>query len=147
MKNKFTFRFQTILDIKERLEDDKKSQLGTATQYFQQETNRLQTYIEKKDTVNKEFTELTQQVVTIKELQKFGTKQEFMQRQIENQNMLVKNCENHMNNCRLELVEAKKQTMIFDKLKEKAQEQFKQMLLKEEELFVDQIVSYRNASK
>jgi len=147
MKNKFNFRFQTILDIKERLEDTKKTQLGTATQFYQEETNRLQTYIEKKNTVNEEFSELTQKVITIKELQNFGSRQEFMQRQIENQNLVVKNCENHMNNCRLELVEAKKQTMIFDKLKEKAQEQFKQMLLKEEELFVDQIVSYRNASK
>ncbi len=147
MKNKFSFRFQTILDIKERLEDTKKSQLGTATQYFNEESNRLQDFIEKRDVVNNEFAEMTQQVITVKDLQSFGSKRDYMQRQIENQNVVVKKCESHVDNCRLELVEAKKQTMIFDKLKDKAQEQFKQMLLKEEELFVDQIVSFRSASK
>ncbi len=147
MKNKFSFRFQTILDIKEQLEDTKKSQLGTATQYFKEESNRLQDFIVQRDVVNNEFAQMTQQVITIKDMQSFGSKRDYIARKIENQNVVVKNCESHMNHCRLELVEAKKQTMIFDKLKEKAQEQFKQMLLKEEEHFVDQIVSYRNAIK
>ena len=147
MKNKFSFRFQTILDIKERLEEDKKSQLGTATQYFQEEANRLQTFIDKKNNANQELQDLTQQVITINDLKKFGNKLEFMQRQIDHQNVVVKKSESLMDNCRLELVEAKKQTMIFDKLKEKAQDQFKYMKLKEEEVFIDQIVSYRTASK
>lgn len=147
MKNKFNFRFQPILQVKERLEDEKKSQLGTATQYFNEETNRLQTYVEKRDITNREFNELTQKVVSIKELQNFGNKLDYMKRQIDQQNIVVKNCEENMNNCRLQLVEAKKQTMIFDKLKEKALEQFNYMKLKEEELFVDQIVSFKSATK
>lgn len=147
MKNKFSFRFQPILDIKERLEEDKKSQLGTATQSFNEEKIRLQAYIEKKDSTNDELNKLTQNVVTIRELQNYGNKLQYIKRQIDQQNAVVKNCEENMNNCRVELIEAKKQTMIFDKLKEKAFEQFNYLKLKEEELFIDQIVSFKSASK
>lgn len=147
MGKNFSFRFDTILNLKEMQEDNKKSQLGNATQKLKKEEENLFQLLNKKNNLSYQWKERTKEAITIKEVQIHASKLKYIDEVINNQSKKVLNCESTVNNCRIQLIEATKQTKIFNKLKEKDSDVFQYQLMKNEEALLDQLVSYKTAVK
>ncbi len=147
MAKKFTFRFEPILSLKEKEEEAKKTELGFAAKKLKKEEAALNELYNRKHNVASQLQEKTQEVLKVKDLQYYATKLQFVDNLINQQKIAVNKCENQVDHTRRLLIEAKKQTKIYDLLKDKEYEDFNYMQLKEEEAFIDQLVSFKTACK
>lgn len=147
MANQFTFRFESILNVKEKMEEDKKNKLGLATKKMEEERQNLYQLMQKKENIIKDMQEKTKSVLKIKELQNASYKMQLVQNLIDVQVKVLEDCKEQTNKCRNELIEAKKQKKIFCKLKENDFEHFQYLVKKDEEKFIDQLVTYKTVNK
>ncbi|KAB3535883.1 flagellar export protein FliJ [Alkaliphilus pronyensis] len=147
MKNKFSFRFESILNLKEKQEDNKKILLGTATKKLKKEEENLMSLKSKKNSIATEWKEKTKEAISIKEVQIQASKMNYIDDVIKQQNKIIISCEEDVTNHRVQLIEATKQSKIFNRLKEKDTDVYKYQLMKNEESLLDQLVSYRSATK
>ncbi|WP_026476001.1 flagellar export protein FliJ [Alkaliphilus transvaalensis] len=147
MARKFSFRFESILNLREKEEENKKADLGVAAKALRQEEEHLTHLLQQKIKINEEIKKRSQSKLQIKDLQHFSSKIEFIDELINRQKQSVNKCQNQVDHCRRQLVEAKKQVKVFDLLKEKDKEEYNYLQLKDEEMFIDQLVSYKIASK
>ena len=84
------------------------------------------------------------QVIQIKDFKDSATTLEMINDLIKNQEKAVEKCEVKLNEHRHELIEAKKERKIFEKIKEKDFEEFKIQQNKIEMALIDQIVTYKS---
>ncbi len=147
MATKFSFRFESILKLKEKEEESKKANLGIASKSLRQEEDQLTNLINQKTTMTDEIRSKSNSKLQIKDLQFFASKMQFVDQLISKQKVTVEVCEKKVDNCRVQLMEAKKQNKVFNILKEKDYEEYNYAQLKEEEMLLDQLVSYKTASK
>ena len=144
---KFIFRFNTVLNVKEKIEDDRKNKLGISMQKLAVEQNRLDKLSFKKDDLIDSLNERMQNTIKIEELRNFSYNLDMMQGIIDKQAETVEQSELEAENRRKDLIEASKQKKVFEKLKEKDYEKHRYEQLKKEHALTDEIVSYKTASK
>lgn len=147
MAKKFAFRFEPILNLKEKNEESKKAEFGIAAKKLRKEEEVLIDLYNQKHKVASQMQEKTKGILQVKDLQYFATKLQFVDSLISQQKVTVDKCENYVDHSRKLLIEAKKQKKIFDLLKEKEYENYNYLQSKDEETFIDQIVSYKTACK
>ncbi|MBM7613658.1 flagellar export protein FliJ [Alkaliphilus hydrothermalis] len=147
MARRFSYRFETILNLKEKNEENEKNNLGIATKSLLQEEEHLTSLLQRRHEVASEIRINSQKKLQIRDLQHYALKLEFIDGQINQQRTNVNQWENKVDQCRLQLMEAKKQTKIFNRIKEKDFEDHHYMELKDEEMFIDQLVSFKAACK
>ncbi|SNR89807.1 flagellar FliJ protein [Anaerovirgula multivorans] len=142
----FSYRFNNILKIKEKTEEDKINQLASDQKRLDKEKNSLQLLLDKKDCNLSKWKEITRDnnVVSIKDLQNASMDIQSINHLVENQFVTVKKHELKLNESRNQLIEAKKQTKIFEKLKEKDYDYFKNIQLKNEATLIDQLVTFKS---
>ncbi|AKL95481.1 flagellar export protein FliJ [Clostridium aceticum] len=148
MAENFVYRFNHILRIKEKIEESKKYEFADLQKHLEKEKSDLNKLMEKKQFVIEHWNEKTQQdsIVTIKTLQDCSNNFQLVNNMIEKQAIKVKSYEWKLNQARVELVEAKKQTKIYEKLKEKDREVFISEQLKNEANLIDQLVTYKSTA-
>lgn len=144
---KFIFRFDTILGVKEKIEDDKKNKLGISMQKLVAEQNKLDKLCYKKEDLIHNLEVKMQNTIKVEELRNLSYNLDMMQNIINKQEEVVEQSELETENKRKDLVEASKQKRIFEKLKEKDYGRHKYNQLKQEHALTDEIVCYRTASK
>ncbi|MCC5912027.1 MAG: flagellar export protein FliJ [Clostridiaceae bacterium] len=149
MTMKFTYRFNNVLSLKEKLEENKKYEFATSKKKYDEENEKLNILFQKKEAMMDRWRGITESnhVVTIKELQNSSMNIKMVDDLVEKQKRAKEYQEENLNECRQRLVEAKKQTKIFEKLKEKDYEKFKDIISKSEASIIDQLVSYKNTVK
>lgn len=144
---KFTFRFDTILTTKEKIEDDRKNKLGISMQKLASEQNQLEKLSHKKNNLINNLEESLQKTVEVSELRNLSYNLDMIQDIIDKQTQVVEQLELETENRRKDLIEASKQKKVFEKLKEKDYEEYKYNQLKKEYALTDQIVCYKAASR
>lgn len=144
---RFIFRFDTVLSVKEKIEDDKKNKLGISMQKLATEQDKLDTLCYKKDDLICNLEEKMQATIEVRELRNFSSNLDMMQNIIDRQAEVVEQSELETENRRKDLVEASKQKKVFEKLKENDYEKHRYNQLKKEHALTDQIVCYKAASR
>lgn len=144
---KFTFRFDTILTTKEKIEDDRKNKLGISMQKLASEQNQLEKLSHKKNNLINNLEESLQKTVEVSELRNLSYNLDMIQDIIDKQTQVVEQLELETENRRKDLIEASKQKKVFEKLKEKDYEEYKYNQLKKEYALTDEIVCYKAASR
>ena len=139
----FNFKFQAILDLKIRLEDQKKAKYGEANEELKRQQDKLNVLLEEKVYQCNLMRDKGQKGVTPKELIVYNNYMERLKRSIEIQNVVVENAKKAVERARLELVEAAKQRKMFETLKEKKLEEYWEDYYKKEQAQLDEIVSYK----
>ncbi|HZK56889.1 MAG TPA: hypothetical protein VFD17_01160, partial [Clostridia bacterium] len=86
---KFVFRFDTILGVKEKIEDDKKNKLGISIQRLVAEQNKLDKLCYKKDDLVHNLEEKMQNTIKVKELRNLSYSLDMMQNIINKQEEVV----------------------------------------------------------
>ena len=138
---RFIFKLQSVLNIKQQQEDNKKNELGKAIQSLEAEKqilNGLESSLA--DTV-REFNEKAKKT-TVHKLIEFNEYLSLLNSKIKSQKENVNNAALYVDKVREELVMAVKERKILEKLKEKKHEEYIIEQKKLEQKTNDEIVSY-----
>ena len=140
---KFTFRLQSFLGVKEQLEEQKKSEYGTALKKLEEEKESLRLMEE----------ELLENVVLFKkalstsiapaEIRRYNNRMELIKVWIIEQEKRIEAAARFAENKRLELVEAMKERKALETVRERNYEEYLKEEQRAEQAVVDGIVSYQ----
>lgn len=140
---KFVYRMQSILNIKEKMEEQAKAAFGAANAELRVEEDRLMRLQQRKIQYLAEGAALRQKAVLDPlKLQENESALHYIENEIRSQIIRVKRAEEAVEKARLILQEYMIERKTHEQLKEAAFEEFKGELAKEESKEVDELVSY-----
>lgn len=139
---KFVYRMQSILNIKEKMEEQAKVAFGLANAKLRTEEERLQRLLQRKIQYLAEGAALRQTLLDPLKLQENEAALNYIAQEIKDQRIRVKRAEEALEKARQVLQEYMIERKTHEQLREAAFEEFKEELAKEESKEVDELVSY-----
>lgn len=139
---KFVYRMQSILNIKEKMEEQAKLAFAAANQQLMVEEQRLQRLQQRRIQYLAEGAVLRQSLLDPLKLQENVAALDFIKAAIIDQRVRVRKAQEALERARLVLQEYMIERKTHEQLKEAAFEEFKEELAKEESKEVDELVSY-----
>lgn len=139
---KFVYKMQSVLNIKEKMEEQAKVAFGAANAALRTEEERLQRLYQRRIQYLAEGAALRQTLLDPLKLQENEAALHYIAEEIRDQKIRVKRAEEALERARLVLQEYRIERKTHEQLKEAAFEEFKAELLKEESKEVDELVSY-----
>lgn len=139
---KFVYKLQSVLDIKEKLENQEKIAFGLATAKLQEEQEVLQKLMIQKAGYDKQARKLLEGNINLIDINACRRAIDTMKTRIRTQMLEVHKAEKELESVRQRLNEVMIERKTYEKLREKKFEEFKQELLYEEGKEVDELVSY-----
>ncbi len=139
---KFIFKLQSILDIKLKLESQAKIAYGQANAKLKKEESVLQAMIMRRADYEKRAVELVSGAICIRDIRENKQFIDVMKTKIRAQMMVVRTAEKQVEAARKKLNDIMIERKTFEKLREKAFEEFKQEVAYEENQAVNELVSY-----
>lgn len=139
---KFQYKLQSVLDIKEKLESQKKIAFGLAAAKLQEEQEILQNLMIQKAGYDKKARKLVEGSIDLLEINICRKAIETMKTRIRSQMINVHKAEKQLDLVRRRLNEVMIERKTYEKLREKKFEEFKMELAYEEKKEVDELVSY-----
>ncbi len=140
---KFIFRLQGVLNIKQKLEDQEKISYGLARAKLNEEEERLKALYVRKDELMA-YKQHVMEKLDIRELNLAENAINGNDLQIENQKKQVIRAERALDAAQQKLEAAMKERKTYEKLRENAYEQFLQDMNREEQLEINELVSFRH---
>lgn len=140
---KFIYNMQNLLNLKEKLEEQKRAAFGVAKAKLDAEEERLQVLLAKKEFYQNELKNCFSSRLDLMAIKKNEEALKVLQMHIEYQHILIQQAQRQVELARVQLTEALKERKTHEKLREKAFEAFKQELLYEEGKEVDELVSFK----
>jgi len=144
---KFVYRMQSILNIKEKLEDQARNNFSQSRMRLDEENEKLETLKRRKEEYREEGRKIRKDSLDVLKLQENETALKRMDEYIAVQKEEVAKAEKDLERAREKLTEAMKESKIQNRLKEKAFEQFKKDLLAEEAKEIDELTSFTHGRK
>ncbi len=144
---KFLYKMQNVLDVKLKMEDQAKTAFATAVAALNEEEEKLQILIERREFYEEKGRKMRESILDINEMRENTRAIDNLKEQITAQRENVKRAEEVVERARGKLQVAMQERKIQDKLKENAFEVFKQELSAAESKEVDELVSYRHGRK
>lgn len=138
----FRYKLQSVLDIKQKLEEQEKIAFGAAAAKLQEEQELLQKLIIQKAGYDRQAKKLVEGAINILEINACRGAIEVMKTRIRGQMLEVHRAERQLETVRQRLNAVMIERKTYEKLREKRFEEFKQELLQEEKKEVDELVSY-----
>lgn len=140
---KFIFKMESILSIKYKLEDQAKAEYGMEVAKLREEERKLEVLIAKKEAYQDALTKAVQDALIIREIKALENSVENAKYNINAQKFVIKKQQQRVDEAREKLDNAMKERKTYEKLKEKALEQFKRELEAQERKEIDELVSFR----
>lgn len=141
---KFVFQMESILSIKEKLENQAKAEYGMELVKLRAEEEKLEALIAKKEGYQDRLTQAVQNQLNIKQIKELENCVENAKYNINLQKIAVSQQQRRVDAARDKLDEAMKERKTYEKLKEKAFEEFKLEIEAQERKEVDELVSFRH---
>lgn len=138
---RFIFKLESVLNIKQQQEDNKKNELGKAIQMLESERQKLTGLENSQAETVREFNEKAKKT-TVHKLIEFNEFLSLLNSRIKSQKENVNNASLYVDKIREELLMAVKERKILEKLKEKKHEEYLIEQKKLEQKTNDEIVSY-----
>ena len=140
---KFTYKMQSLLNIKEKLEEQEKTAYGLAKATLNEEERRLAEFVAKKNRYIEEKRVEMSSAIHVQELTLLEHAIKSMEYRVEEQVLVVKQAERAVMVAQARLENAMKERKIQEKLKEHALDEFKLELEAEEQQEINEFVSFR----
>ncbi len=144
---RFIYRMQSILDIKEKLEEQARMEFATAKVRLNEEEEKLQILKERKLSYEEQGRELQKSGLNVREIIENRNAIERMKELIERQIQMVKLAQIQADEAAERLKVAMQESKTHIKLKEKAFTEFLQEENKREAKEVDELTSYTYGQK
>lgn len=139
---KFVYRMQSILNIKEKMEEQAKQAFAAANHQLKIEEERLERLKKRRIQYLEEGAAIRQQLLDPLKLQENVSALDYIKEAIFEQRIRVRKSEEAVDRAREVLQEYMIERKTHEQLKEAAFEEFKAELAKEESKEVDELVSY-----
>lgn len=139
---KFQYKLQSVLDIKQKLEEQEKIAFGLAMGKLLEEQEALQRLMIQKAGYDRQAKKLLEGTISLLDVNACRKAVETMKARIRGQMMNVRKAEKQVEAVRRRLNEVMIERKTYEKLRERKFEEFKQELLYEEKKEVDELVSY-----
>ena len=140
---KFIFKMENLLSIKYKLEDQAKAEYGMELARLREEERKLELLIAKKEEYQEFLTEAVQNALDIQKIKQLENAVENAKYNINVQKFVIEQQQLRVEKAREKLDDAMKERKTYEKLKEKAFEQFMIELEAQERKEVDELVSFR----
>ncbi len=141
--SRFIFSMQGLLDIKEKLEDQEKNNFRQANMRLMEAEEELAALRERKLLAEEKLRQQVTEVLHIQEIRHRENAVDILKMYVEQQRLVVKQREKEVEVARNRLNEAIKERKVFEKLREKAYEEYKTEENLKEQKEIDEMVSYR----
>ena len=122
---KFIFKMESLLSIKYKLEDQAKAEYGMELIRLREEEMKLEALIAKKEEYQYRLTDAVQDELVLLEIKKLENCVEHAKYNINVQKFVISQQQQRVERAREKLDNAMKERKTYEKLKEKAFEQFK----------------------
>lgn len=139
---KFTYRMQNILDIKYKLESQAKTSFSLAAAKLNQEEEKLEGLHQRRRAYEMQAKELVTDKLNFQDIKINRIAIETTKGAIQNQVVAVHVAERNLEGARRRLQDVMTERKTHEILKEKAFDEFKKELEKEESKAVDELVSF-----
>ena len=139
---KFVYRMQNILDIKQKLEEQEKANLGLATARYNEEQMKLREVIKRQADYERQLRDLSLGTLNINEIKSCKQSITSMKVLVRDQMIAVSKAQKQMEAVRKRLNEVMMDRKMHEKLREKEFDKFLQELNYEEGKLTDELVSY-----
>ena len=140
---KFVYKMQSLLNIKEKLEEQEKTAYGLARAALNEEESKLAEFIAKKNFYIEEKRVGMSAALHVHELTQLEHAIKSMEYKIAEQVLVVKQAEKRVALAQARLENAMKERKMQEKLREKALEQFMQELEATEQQEINELVTFR----
>ena len=139
---KFRYRMQSILDIKYQFETQAKMEVGKAQLRLNEEMEKLQYLIDRKEAYLEEGRRLREETISVDDLRDNRNAVLVMDDLIVHQQFEVRKAEQALEKARVKLTEIMQERKMHEKLKEKALAEFLEEEKAAEAKVVDELTSY-----
>ncbi|MBC7959392.1 MAG: flagellar export protein FliJ [Vallitaleaceae bacterium] len=142
----FNFNLQSILGIKEKIEEQKKIELGNATIFLNAQIDVLNVLIEQHNELINLFNQKNGKKFLAKELIDLNVSIKYYDDEILQQRDVIKKAEKAVEDKRVALNHAVMERKTYEKLKEIAYENYQKEELSENAKILDEIISFKYSS-
>lgn len=142
---KFSFKLQSLLNVKLRLEDNLKNELGKAIQMLEYEKKLLTALENEMEACRQELSVSFRGKITVGKIKKYNLYIEAISVKIRAQNDRVNNALENVDKVRNELLKVVKDRQILEKYKGKRYSDYMLEQAREEQMINDEITSYKFA--
>lgn len=139
---KFVYKMQNILDLKQKVENQQKIEYGLANTKLREEEEKLRELLVRQAGYESRARELVIGKIDIHEIRTCKQAIEAMKSAVRTQMIQVHVAEKNVELARNRLNQVMMERKTYEKLREKAFEEFKQEIAYEENREIDQLVSY-----
>lgn len=143
----FRFSMQNILNMKEKLEDQAKNEYAQANARLLREQERLEIIVARREEAREKLKLVLYETLSVAEIRTRENAVEVLKFYAMQQQLAVKRCEKEVEVAREKLSEAMKERKIFEKLREKAFDEFVFEENRKEQKEVDELMSYKHGTK
>lgn len=140
---KFSYRMQSILDIKYKMESQAKQNYVNARLKLENEQAELSSMYKKKKQLEHHYRKCATGIINVRTMTEAKYAIDYQKELIKNQLVEVKVAEKNFEMARMRLSEVMKDRKIHEKLKEKAFEQFLVEFNEQEKKEIDELTNYR----
>lgn len=144
---RFQFPMQNILEMKEKLEEQAKNEYGQANARLLLEQENLEKVKKRQEEAEQKLKQVLYEILSVTEIRKREDAVEIIKTYVKQQLLIVKRCEKEVEAAREKLTEAMKERKIFEKLREKAFEEFMKEEGRREQKEVDELMSYKYGTR
>lgn len=133
--------------MKEKLEDQAKNKYAQANARLLREQEKLEIIVARREEAREKLKLVLYETLSVAEIRTRENAVEVLKFYAMQQQLAVKRCEKEVEVAREELSEAMKERKIFEKLREKAFEEFVFEENRKEQKEVDELMSYKHGTK
>lgn len=144
---RFRFPMQNILNMKEKLEEQAKNEYGQANARLLAEEKKLEQLNNRLEDARLQLKNVLCEILSMTEIHKRENAVVILKGYVKQQQLVVKRCEKEVEIAREKLTEAMKERKIFEKLREKAFDEFIKEEGRREQKEVDELMSYKYGAK
>ena len=121
---KFQFRMQSVLNLKIRLEEQQKNAFAAAKRRLDEEIENLSKLYARKEGYEEEGRKMREETLSVNDILENETAIVRMKEYIDEQTKRVMECERQLEEERVKMVEMMQERKTYERLREKAFEQF-----------------------
>lgn len=140
---KFVFSMESILQIKQKLEDQAKVEYSNQMAQLRLEEEKLERLRLRRDALQQRLTEQVSAVLDLLRIRQLEDGVENIKYNMNIQRVVIMNQQKQVDQARERLNEAMKERKTYEKLKENAFEEFKKEVNAEEQKEINELVSFR----
>ena len=140
---KFIYKMQSLLNIKEKLEDQAKTAFGLAKATLNEEETRLAEFVARKNEYLEEKRQKMSAAINVHELTQLEYAVKTMEYRIAEQILVVRQAEKNVQLAQAKLENAMKERKIQEKLREHALEEFLKEMEAADQQEINELVTFR----